>query len=387
MHNPNALWLLALKQQLKDLKTQKTQYPYIEHTWVYSSSNVFYIRDYHTNTLLYDHSQSLTVDWVNQGYLKSFVLPLSSLFKKDEFETHPYLIFNHENSLVLVAQFDGYWLCLIPCIEKPTREVNKPHHIDPREFYGYNSSQIEPHLICFSVLEIESSRIEQQLLHSVNWLDQLQDINNLLRAKEKFQPYGEQPLPLVSNLYQYHYSEPQPLVSQTTEKVNLAFSLYEDLSRNIINLNGYMHPRNESSDWQYLNYDERENISAYLSELVKKQNQLFCKMANHYEQAYFDINELKPTLKELKIPYTIEKIESSATDNMGESILEQAEPQEPLITNWSEFLKSLLFLILFLAIVMCLLYGIFWLSQRFAFINWLLIFIAAISFLMIVARK
>lgn len=375
---------LALHHQIQNMMQGKTTYPDILHHWFYRTSSVFLVRHDKNNQLLYDNTESLSIDWFNQNIQAVYLIPQHQIFPELHQYQHEYLEFSNQNQAIIVARFADTWRCLLPCREKTTQAISAPKNTDPRDYCGTSSSQYTEiyQLFTITILTLEQINHVKNFNTNFQWLDYLKQFKTNVYTQNY--PYLPAPLKLRKNLYwmRQNYAaflEPSP------QQYNLAFSLLEDLHDVLTNLKGYMHPRNESSDFMSFDEEQKIQFENYYRRLQHMQTELLCHVANHYQTAFFEKHELTRNLKQLNIAYQL------SDDPPDESVITDTKNEDQILLNDNgepvSLAKSSLFLMVFLTIIGSFLYVIYWLSLKFAFINWLLVVFGVISFLMIIARK
>lgn len=374
---------LALHQQIQNVMQGKMIYPDLLHNWLYRTSSIFLVRHAKNNQLLYDDTESLSIDWLNQNIQAVYLIPQHQISPQISQYQHEYLEFSNQNQAIIVARFTHEWRCLLPCQEKTHQSVSAPKNIDPRDYCGTSSSQNATEVYqLFTLMTLTSEQIDRikRFQTNIQWLDYTKQFNADVYTQDY--PYLPAPLKLRKNLYwmRHNYAaflEPSP------QHYNLAFSLLEDLHDVLINITGYMHPRNESSDFMSWSEEQRTQFENYHLKLKNIHTELLCHVANHYQTAFYEENELKQVLKKHNITYQY------SDDPSDDQLLDHPVLSEPLNEDDEpiSLAKSVLFSAVFLSVIGCIFYAIFWLSEKFAFVNWLLVVFGVISFLVIIARK
>ena len=378
-------YVFALQQQIQALIYNRISYPYIEHEWIRISHAVFLVRDFYNNQLRYDSTESFSVDYVNQGTQVAYLVPLSLLnFQDDEFEDHPYLQVNTANQPVLILRVEEHWHCLLPCSEKPTQMISPPQNTDPRDYLGFLSSQYNDQCMMFTIFPLKKQNLSniQNFTYPFNWAAFAVECLQEFYPYTGDYPYTRLPLKLVNNLA-FEDSD-RFLLKQPPQQVNIGFSLWNELAKLSIHLLDYQHDRNENSSFRNLSVEQRDNFYHYQQNIEQQRIILLCHLANQYERAFMEVEHFCHYLKQYNMPVE-EKLQHQdycyRTDI--EQQLDQGTYPDTAMNGW----KATLHLILFFLMIFVVLYAVYWLSLRFAFINWLLWVCGAISLLVIIARK
>ncbi|OUY05553.1 hypothetical protein [Acinetobacter populi] len=385
MYDQSWHFIFALHQQINAYLRHDTYYPYIEHAWIKRLGTIFLVRDFNTGDLIYDSTEHFTVHLSQQELATVHLVPLVELFESQPFH-HPILDFpclNHfqqRNQAILILSFkNSETYALLPCIEKIKTEITVPSNCDPRDFLGFESDQNHSPYALFTLYRLSIAQVEsvKAFVQPIEWQNYAQNLQDIMFSAQYY-PYEAKPLQATNNLYLYQDGYDTPLIQDQALSDNLAFSLIKQMQSVFLDLESYCHPKNDSSPYHLLSDEEYKLFNEYQTTLGTELISLICRAANDYPQAGMT-NKTSLTLPCKNLP----------VESITGKIPSPPIPQEPddLSEDKPSVIKSLFSLILFLAVVFAVMYGIFLLSEQFAFIRFLLVVMTVIAFLAIVARK
>lgn len=205
----------------------KIDYYRIEHEWSTIFCDLFLVRDYVENTLLYDSIDGFIIGLYQQNFKSCSLYPFDLLFDENEFDQHPHFsvqIYNYP-----VAVFKNTFaqsFALVQINEKLKSEKIKPIG-DPREFWGVTSSQEKNNIKVLTLIPLnESQKIKTQVFdQDLNWINYFNHIKiNFL--EHRFNYINDSSLVLSNNLFIHHHGEIN-LLENSDNSNNLAFSLLQ----------------------------------------------------------------------------------------------------------------------------------------------------------------
>ena len=248
---------------------------------------------------------------------------------------------------------------------------------DPREFSGFPSSQNHDKYLLFTLIKLDQKQLQtiNQFNSPVNWQTYYEQLSSDV-FNHPFNFKKDLSLTLVNNLSLYDDSYDYKFLKCPSTELNLAFSLInkvESVQDEIdTEISRYLQGRSSNSSYISEHYSEINNYQNLLNGALVK---LISHTANDYENAYID-EQFKPISK-----VTIEH--KTALENPNDESENINEHQESTMSP----LASFLYLIVFLAITIGLLYGVFWLVSHYEFAKFTVIAILILFFLALFARK
>ncbi|MCH7316040.1 hypothetical protein [Acinetobacter sp. ANC 3882] len=131
------------------------------------------------------------------------------------------------------------------------------------------------------------------------------------------------------------------------------------------------------SEYQNFDLEEINKFNLYEESIDQQFVQLICHTANSYQTSYISVK----TQNELEKEIILSKKQSGLQDS---SVIENTTSPEPeTISGW----RALTTLLIVLAILLIILYGLFLLVQKYEFAKFLLLITTILSVLIIIGRK
>ncbi len=367
-------FIIALQHNAQLLFNHQLHHYNVHHDWFKETNHVFLVRDLESNELIYDSIAHLTVDLHEQGIQRCRLIPfdhlfsdLPSNFKQFNFNTYnyPLAIFSSEHQSFALVNIAA---------EKVKPFSTSP---DPREFSGFPSTQESRGYLLFTLIKLDQKQqnILDQFDQPQDWQKYYQKLSSdFLNHPFKFKK--DVNLTLTNNLFIHDEAIYYPFLNEASPESNLAFSLTNKIESldDMIQTELIMSMEDRSSNSSYIddNYSQIRDFQVRLSDAFIE---LVAHTANDYQNAYIDQNFTSISIHDLKV-------EAAKNDvNEHENQFDHID-EEPTST-----IASILYLILFLAIVFGLLYGFYWLMLRFEFVKFTAITLGIISFLYIWSKK
>ena len=366
-------FIFGLQHNANLFFNNKIDYLQIQHDWSMASHELFLVRDLKTSELFYDAIDGLVIGLYQQKFKKSLLCPFSILFKNNSLSEHPNFEFITDDYPVVLFKNYQKTLALLQIKEKLHSAPILPIG-DPRDFWGITSSQsTSEKFALFTLIELN---IEQQN----NYLHFNQDLNyNIIsnQITNKFLNHQFTGLiyphfKMVNNLYLNWYDENNdPFLQHDINPAHIGLSLIQmlDKMKNSAHHN-LMHPRNESSPFHNFNNQEHTLFNEYLDNLHSTFTLVVCYTANHM-QYNEKINTSNLYLfNQNTINHDSTNINTEVSDNKPMTML-----------------RAITSIFLFLIIIFCILYGFYWLINRFEFIKFSIMVLGLISFLYILSKR
>ncbi|RKG33280.1 hypothetical protein [Acinetobacter tianfuensis] len=346
----------------------------ISHDWCKVANNIFMVRDFETNELIYDSPEHLITDLLSQGIRTSQLIPfrqifshLSADFKQYHFATDDYPL------AVFLGQNHSFALLKI------NHEKVKPLSIsyDPRDFSGFPSSQNYDKYLLFTLIKLDQKQLQTitQFNLPLNWQTYYEQLSSEV-LNPPFNFKKDLSLTLVNNLSLHHDSYDYDFLKHPSTELNLAFALINKIESTQdeidTEISRYLQDRSSNSSYINEHYSQINDYQDLLNEALVK---LISHTANDYENAYID-EQFKPISKlTIQSKVTQENL-NNETENLNDRKEQTMSP-----------LPSFLYLIVFLAITIGLLYGVFWLVSHYEFAKFTVMAILILFFLALFARK
>ncbi|MFL1541249.1 hypothetical protein ACJOYG_16285 [Acinetobacter baumannii] len=362
----------------------KIDYHELRHYWSIHTHQLFYVRDFNSNKLLYDSIDGLVIDLARQGFKQCKLYPFDILFSATALNPHPIFEFSQHNYPVITLQNNDKVIALAQIEYEKYLEIEPIG--DPREFWGIASSQrYTNQLLCMSIIELspQQQKACNQFGQMHHWDDFIENIVKNLKQHPMAQ-YIYFNFKMVNNLYLDQYDEESfPLLEQPMPQPNLGFSLIHLFEQVQSSFSSLMHPHNDSSPYQNFSHEQYLQLSEYQEIIYQQFVELICYTANHLQSATSITVQQKELLNQLHLATSdLPNVVSTSRDS--DQIPNTAiEMQEPSMTT----LQAITSIALFLLIVFVLLYVLYWLTIQFKFVQFVLIICGAISFLYILSKK
>ena len=347
----------------------------IQYDWSSDSNQLFMIRDFETNELIYDSVGQFIVDMGGQQTQHCKLIPFHLLFPN--FTTH-FKQFNFESTNYPLAVFLGEneSFALVNIQNEIVRELKISW--DPREFSGFTSTQTSDKFYLFTLIKLDQKQqqVLEQFIKPQNWKEIYKNIKTKY-IESKFNFKQDTSFTLVNNLVSNDGYDSNFLQNPKNE-TNLAFSLINKLIslQDMIDTEKYMSRECRSSFSTIIDrhYDE---ICLFQNQLNDELSTLISHTANNYENAYVDLdfNSIPPP------PSNTNSLDLLETENNNEKNDNHDSEKT------TSFLESTTYLILFIIISLGLLYGVFWLVSNYAFAKFTFFAILCIIVLSVWARK
>lgn len=345
----------------------------ISHEWCRISNDIFLVRDFETNELLYDSSDHLIADLLSQGIRTCQLVPFKQIFSNfsADFKQYNFATYNYPLAVFLGVNRS---FALLKINNEKVKDFYISH--DPREFSGFPSSQNYDKYHLFTLIKLDQKQLQTitQFNAPLNWQNYYEQLSTQVLA-HPFNFKKDLSLTLVQNLSLHHDSYDYVFLKNPTSEFNLAFSLTNKLEnvRNEIQTEVVMSYQDRSSNSNYIdkNYAQIRDFQDQLDDTFVT---LISHTANDYKNAYID-EHFKPISRS-----QIEK--NCAQKHLDDEIENINDIEEPTMSP----LVSFLYLILFLAIAIGLLYGVFWLVSHYEFAKFTVIAILVLFFLALYSR-
>ncbi|WP_038344474.1 hypothetical protein [Acinetobacter sp. A47] len=371
-------FILGLQHNAQQFFKGLISYHAVRHHWSIRNHDIFMVRDLDDCSLIYDSIDALIFDLFHQGAYDCSLYPFTLLFPEFK-KTQTKFLFEINNYPVLVFNLRHTNIALIKIEREIVKDIQPIG--DPREFWGTLSTQDERNYMLFSLipLNLEQNEKMRTFNSDLNWENFYKETQEIIRSAP-YQFYGMYDISFTNNLHLYPHEEEGctfPLLENPSSQNNLAFTLLQQFDTLKINLRGFKHPRNELSEYQNFDLEEINKLNLYEASIGQQFVQLICHTANSYQSAYIPVK----TQNELKKEIILSKKESGLQDS---PVIENATSPEPeTISGW----RALTTLLIVLAILLILLYGLFLLVQKYEFAKFLLLITTILSVLIIIGRK
>ncbi|AMW77921.1 hypothetical protein AMD27_02750 [Acinetobacter sp. TGL-Y2] len=338
------------------------EYHQIKHEWSSFFCDVFLVRDYATNTLLYDSIDGLVIGLFQQHFKSCSLYPFELLFDESGLNQKIHFDFPIYNYPVAVFKSMGFgWIALIQINEKLKSKEIHPLG-DPREFCGVSSSQRASNNQLFTLIRLNEAQEQkaQAFDQHLDWMSYFNHIKaNFL--ENRFNYIDDSGLLIAHNLFIEYHGE-KKLSEEDDNPNNLAFSLlqrcihvYECLSQ----LHTNYHERPPYPDFidshteQYVEFTEQFETAII---------NLICHTANDYKNAKVKTKFI-PIQKNKYITYEAElepNIDEFNEDSTEIETLPQKNPDLPITGMRAITTLLILFIVIFLIV-----YGLFWMMRQY----------------------
>ncbi len=354
----------------------------ISHPWSDQSCDVFLVRDFQTNTLLYDSIDNLVLHFAEQQFKHCSLYPLSIIFPNGILIEHHFFEFISSDYPVVV--FKNKWNKAFALIqierEKPSKEIRPLG--DPRDFWSPSSSQSQVSTFgLFTLIELNQSQTNECHIFDQNltWNSLIENIQMDIMQSDFTSSLGinfQYTNNLYFNLYNHHEL---PLISNHTLPDNLGFSLIQMLEPIEDPIKSFTHIRNENSDYRFFSTEQHALFEKFKTQKDQLLNQLICFTANHIESS---MNFSKVQRQQLdqwkKASIQIAEIQNyKEEEKVEEKITDQPKTTAHILITFS----------IFLIVLFAILYGFYWLISKFEFIKFIFFTTGVISFLYIISKK
>ena len=181
---------------------------HIHHDWTSNYCDVFLVRDYEKNTLLYDSIDSLVVGLFQQNFKSCSLYPSYLIFSENDDLDNAFFEVNFENHpMAVFKNIYGTSYALIPIKEKLKSPEITPIG-DPRDFFGPTSSQTDAiNFAYFSLIQLNKIQQNECFTFDKNliWDEFIQQID-----QDIFQNPTSQDIPVFLNIKTICSSTKQP---------------------------------------------------------------------------------------------------------------------------------------------------------------------------------
>lgn len=371
-------FILSLQHNAQQFFKGLISYHAVRHHWSIRNHDIFMVRDLENCSLIYDSIDALIFDLFHQGAYDCSLYPFALLFPEFE-KTQSKFLFEINNYPVLVFKLRHTNIALIKIKREIVKEIQPIG--DPREFWGALSTQDECNYMLFTLipLNLEQNKKIRIFDSGLNWESFYKETQEFIRSAP-YQFYGTYDISFTNNLHLYPHEEEGctfPLLEISSPQNNLAFTLLQQFETLQIHLRGFKHPRNEMSEYQNFDLEEINKFNLYEESIGQQFVQLICHTANSYQTSYISAKTQNELEKEI-----ISSKKQSGLQN-SPAIENTVSPEPEIISGW----RALTTLLIVLAILLIILYGLFLLVQKYEFAKFLLIITTILSVLIIIGRK
>ena len=360
------------------------EYYQIEHEWSSLFCNIFLVRDYEKNTLLYDSIDGLVIGLFQRNFKSCSLYPFELLFDEKELEQHSHFNFEIYNYPVVVFKDPSLkYFALVQVKEKIKSQKIQPIG-DPRDFWGVHSSQFRSDNKIFTLISLNQSQKSkaQDFDKNLDWMSYFNQIKiNFL--ENRFNYINDSSLILSNNLFINDHGEIN-LIANNGSSNNLAFSLLQrcvHIYECISELNANYHERPpypnfiDSCQDQYIEFSKQ-----FKTEIIK----LICHTANDYKNAQVK-NKFFPIQKNTFIASEFEQEPSM------EALIEDSIEIETPLENDSippiSGLRAITTLLILFVIVFLIVYGLLWVIRHYEIAKATAITIGVMVFLYVWSKK
>lgn len=347
----------------------------IEHDWCDITHDLFLLRDLETNELLYDSISHLIVDLRDQQIQRCQLIPFDLLFP--EFTQHfKQFIFDTSNYPVAIFLGTEQNFALVKVHAEKVKKFSMS--TDPREFSGFASSQTYNKYLLFTLIKLDQKQLQiiDEFKKNLNW----KNLHEYFQSTFLDNPFNfkqDKSLVLTNNLFLNDNGINYPFLNEPAIEFNLAFSWVNRL----LNLQEQIETevemtRDSKSPYSSMIDQNFSAISLFQEDLNNAFISLLSHSANSYEEAY--VNEDFSYIP----PQSCQHNPQTDIEVNNELNNEHTTEEKPTSVT-----ASTLYLIFFLAVVIGLLYGVFWLVNHYEFAKFIVITMGVIIFLMIWSRK
>lgn len=287
MHDNYWKFIFALQYNANLFFKSHLDYTHIHHEWTTNLCDIFLVRDYEKNTLLYDSIDSLVIGLFQQNFKSCSLYPSNLIFNETDDLENTFFELNFDHCPVAVFNnINGTSLALIQIREK----LKSPPIIpigDPRDFWEPTSSQTYPtNFSYFSLITLNKTQQNECLTFDKNliWDEFIEKIDQEIfknPISQDISAYFE----CKNNLFCYmRDSKYSPLIDTSNSKPHIGLSLIESIKGIPLSIQSFCDPRNEHSEFRH--YSEEEYIHFEHFKIAQKKlfNQLVCHTANSINQ-------------------------------------------------------------------------------------------------------
>lgn len=376
-------FIWGLQYNAERFFNEQINYYDISHPWTNQSCDVFLVRDFQTNSLLYDSIDNLVLHFAEQQFKHCSLYPLNIIFPNRPLTKHH--SFEFVNNDAPVAVFKNNWNKAFALIqieqEKPSKEICPIG--DPREFWSPTSSQSQtPTFGLFTLIELNQSQKNECHLFDQNltWNSLIENIHINLMQSDFASSLGIN-FQYTNNLYFNSYDHQNiPLLPSHTLPNNLGFSLIQMLNPIEDRIKSFTDIRNENSDYRFYSTEQHALFEKFKTQKNQLHTQLICFTANHMESAMHFSKLQKQQLEQWeKASIHVEEIQNHIQVAQD---AEQRKTEQPITAARAFIITSIFIIVLF-----TIFYGLYWLVSKFEFIKFVAITAGAISFLYILSKK
>lgn len=283
-------FILALQHNANLFFKSHLDYTHIHHKWTSNLCDVFLVRDYEENTLLYDSIDSLIIGLFQQNFKSCSLYPSSLIFSEKDNLENTFFELNFENYPVAVFNNTcGTSFALIQIKEKLKSPKVTPIG-DPRDFFEPTSSQTNAiNFAYFSLIALNKKQQNEcfNFDKNLNWDEFVQRID-----QEIFVNPVSQDIPIFfehkNNLSFYKGdSKNSPLITHPNPKSHIGLSLIESIREIPQSIQSFCDIRNEHSEFRDYSVEKIMLLDDLRNNHTKLFSQLICHTANSLNE---DIN-------------------------------------------------------------------------------------------------
>jgi hypothetical protein len=347
----------------------------IEHKWCDITHNLFLVRDLETNELLYDSISHLIVDLRDQQIQHCQLIP-SDLFFPEFTQHFKQFIFDTSNYPVAVFLGRDQNFALVKVHAEKVKKFSTS--TDPREFSGFASSQSYNKYLLFTLIRLDQKQLQivDAFNKNLNWKNLHEDFQSRF-LDSPFNFKQDKSLLLTNNLFLKNEISDYPLLDEPSPEFNLAFSWINKLGdlQDQIGTEVAMALASRSFHADIIDQNSIK-IDLFQEDLNNAFISLVSHSSNSYEKAY--VNEDFSYIPPHALQHT-SQINSETNNELNSDSSTEEKP--------TSVTASTLYLIFFLAVVIGLLYGVFWLVNHYEFAKFMVITAGVIIFLMMWSKK
>ncbi|ENW94986.1 hypothetical protein [Acinetobacter dispersus] len=347
----------------------------IEHDWCDRTHDLFMVRDLETNELLYDSIPHLIVDLKDQQIQGCQLIPSDLLFP--EFTQHfKQFIFDTSNYPIAVFLGRDQNFALVKIHAEKVKKFSMS--TDPREFNGFASSQNYNKYLLFTLIRLDQKQLKvvDEFKKTPNWKNSHEHFQSTF-LDSPFNFRQDKSLRLTNNLFLKNEIAEYPFLKEPSPEFNLAFSwinklcdLQEQIKTEVAMTLDSRSPYSSIIDQNF------SAISLFQEDLNNALINLVSHSSNSYEKAY--VNKDFSYIPSHSLQYN-SQINIEANNELNSEGSTEEKP--------TSVTASTLYLIFFLAVVIGLLYGVYWLVNHYEFAKFMVITIGVIIFLMMWSKK
>lgn len=377
-------FIFALQYNTNLFFKQKIDYYHIQHEWSLLFCDLFLVRDYATNTLLYDSIDGLVLGLYQQNFKSCSLYPFELLFDEKDLTQHSHFnvqIYNYPVAVFTSTSAPSF--ALLQINEKLKSQQINPIG-DPREFRGATSSQANNNIMILTLIPLnDSQKIKAQTFdHYLDWINYFHQIKTDF-LESRFNYIDHSNLWMSNNLF-IEYHGKKNLIEHEKLANNLAFPLLQRciaIHESLSELNANYHERPPYPDFidaqreQYLEY-----VEAFRNETIN----LICHTANNFKNScvkakYFPIQKNTYIESEVEQLHSLEELVHDLKDK--ENL--PNESTEPPIGAF----RAITTLIILFIVIFLIIYGLIWLSRYYDIAKATAITIGIFIFLYLYSKK